>query len=135
MKPSAVYRMMHANCRLFCDHECPEMNDDRCCVRQACQKVFEEECSSEIRKLFRPDQAIPFLGEQGCLVPPEERTHCTTFVCDAFSASKYHKRQRRLMAMLPIRMRMLFCESLRTAKLIAAAYDAKVHGLRRATNQ
>ena len=105
MNYDVVYRLMHELDRKFCEKHCPTKGEGRCCPRESCEEVLKT-CPPETKKLFNPSKG--FLGENGCLVPPEQRKYCTTFICIAFANSKACKGHMALIGLLGMRERFEF---------------------------
>ena len=110
MKDEIIYRMIHEHDKKFCKKNCPTKTEGRCCPLESCEMVLKE-CSAEIKKLFDPSRG--FLKRGGCVVPPEQRKVCTTFVCDVFADSKAFKGHLKLLERLGMRDRFKFKKKLR----------------------
>ena len=106
MKPEVIYRMIYEYDLKFCKKNCQAKKTGRCCPRESCENVLEG--SPELKKLFDKSKAAPFLGKEGCLVPPEQRIFCTSFICDVFADSKFFKGHMKLISRLPMRERLDF---------------------------
>jgi len=112
MKDEIIYRMIYEYDKKFCVKNCPTRAEGRCCPKESCEIVLKE-CSAEIKKLFDPSGG--FLKNGGCVVPPEQRKYCTTFVCDTFADSKAFKGHLKLLERLDMKERFKFKKKLREA--------------------
>lgn len=65
--------------------QCPEQPETRCCSALFCELTAAGLRALELPEPGRPGRfGIPFLGEAGCVVAPEHRPFCATFVCPAW---------------------------------------------------
>jgi hypothetical protein len=74
---------------------CPATDTYRCCDKMFCQLNI---MYLNAKKLPIPEQpgvgGIPFMGNTGCVVPPEYRPYCTAYVCPPhFQADRDFKRE------------------------------------------
>jgi len=115
-----AYQALYKNSLDYCTNHCPAPDEDRCCVKYSCDRVYKDNASKKVRKLYDARKKIPFMGEHGCLVPPEERPYCTTFVCDIFMDTGPFKAHMNIINRLPLRDRVAAKTSLKNiAKLMA----------------
>lgn len=114
MKTEIIYKMIHENCKRYCDNNCPAQDEFRCCIDTSCQIVRDFECTRpETVELYDKTKVIPFLGPEGCVVSPEERKYCTTFICDYFAKTKYFKIHMKLIDRLPLKEKLHWKERIR----------------------
>lgn len=75
----------------LCVEACKNCNDPepyRCCDKMFCNIVA---------KTYKGEQpnigGLPFMGEKGCVVPPDQRPMCTGFVCPDLLADRGFRRE------------------------------------------
>jgi len=72
---------------------CPATESHRCCDKLFCNIV-----ESDLQRLgiFFPKPnvgKIPYMGEKGCIVPPELRPRCTGYICSPFFSDRDFRRE------------------------------------------
>lgn len=60
---------------------CPVTEKYRCCDKMFCAMVAAELKKKGIHIEPTGNPEVPFMGDRGCVVPPEHRPFCSTFVC------------------------------------------------------
>lgn len=61
---------------------CPTKDKHRCCSQAFCQAVAQGMARAGLREIPRTDHpTLMFMGENGCIVPPEHRPGCSGYVC------------------------------------------------------
>lgn len=76
---------------------CVSPDKYRCCDKLFCDAVEKNLIKQNI-KIEKPNvENIPYMGEKGCVVPPELRPLCTGFACpDHFDDRKFRREYDRL---------------------------------------
>ena len=73
---------------------CPVAEKHRCCDKMFCSMV---EAALRVKGIPVPEKpnvgGIPFMGEKGCVVPPELRPYCTGFVCAPHFSDRDFRRE------------------------------------------
>lgn len=71
-----------------CEANCPDKSRERCCDRRFCELT--EKHLKRIGKHYpQPHHLnVPYLSENGCVVPPEYRPLCTMYACPAVLEDK-----------------------------------------------
>lgn len=61
--------------------QCPTLPLTRCCDSDFCNLASQEMAAHGFYLPPTDNPVVPYLGPNGCIVPPEYRPGCTLFVC------------------------------------------------------
>lgn len=78
---------------------CPTAGGEptRCCSRDFCE-IADKQARLVGHAQDRVNDAVPFLGPNGCVMPPEYRPGCTGFLCPSARTKVYVKRHAQLVS-------------------------------------